>query len=145
MENPFDDLLSEKERNNRSEAAKNEEKRRAIRALSSQYSEMVIKVLAQLRSIKYPDCEVKDRLYEEYPHWSIEKKNTRYGRGTGTELVSWNEKVRIEIVFDVNNNPHFSCSIYTYGLYNDQKILKNIKCPLVREELVETIKQLHQG
>ena len=161
MNNPFYELrkkreaeeakhLREIEHEKFARAKAEEEKKYAI-DLSSQYSDMVTRVLNQLLEAAYPNLEIcaySDPDSWDPDTWDAEKaQRNKPWRPTWcightqvydfkddehTQFISWDFVVKVSIDFDKNNKPVFLC---TWGE-------KTVSCDLSETQLIKTLLDL---
>lgn len=146
MSNPFDylrerSLAEEAKRRQEDEArelATAERKKQELQRaeyqsnLRNQYSEMVIKVLGQLKEMLYPSSELRG--------WIIGYTSSHFDSETRSHNEYWHSLVSVKLVFE-NNKSFFECETEQFQA-NDGSRTK--KCSLLEKDLITTLQQLHE-
>jgi hypothetical protein len=108
------------------------QRREYLESLSKQNSEMVIRVLQDLKEVLYPNSELEG--------WSIGHRESGYDSGTDTHWEGWNGLVSIRLVLE-GKNAFLECRTKLFQS-NDGSRIK--KCLLQERDLIATLQKLHE-
>jgi hypothetical protein len=123
------------------EAARKELQIQAQHAdLAEQYTEMVMRVLKDLRESMYPSSEV---VRAGVGKWLIGYNYTSSYVEWGVRYIndSWHTDVQITLFGTNSKEGYFECKTEEYGAHDGSR---SKKCYLTENELVTTLKQLHE-
>ena len=154
MSNPFDSLrkqrLSEAEQQRQKEEAErradDERKQKYLEIqakhanLAEQHSEIVMRVLKFLQESMYPRSEV---ISDGIGKWMIGYNYTYSYSEWGQQFSDdyWHTNVKVTLSGMDTKEGYFECETEDYQANNGSR---NKKCRLIENELVATLKQLHE-